>query len=304
VLLASGPDDQVVVVDDGSQDSPKAACPKDGRITWLEQGPLGIAAALETGRRECIHPYIARMDIDDLTLPGRVEVQTAILDDCPNVAVVGGRAEIFREDGVSNEGMRRYVDWVNGLENLHAALLVESPIFHPAVMMRAESIAAVGGYRAGDFPEDYDLWLRLVQAGFKLAAVPNTVVRIRDRPGRLTRTDARYRMAAFEGLKRDWLQANVLKKTRRVVVWGAGKSGRRWLRWLLAEGYDVVAVIDDFVGTERQGIPVFRPSALSSLELECLFVAVGARGARSTIRGQLHGLRPDLIEGVNWWALA
>ena len=89
----------------------------------------------------------------------------------------------------------------------------------------------------------------------------------------------------------------------RVAVWGAGKTGRRWLRWLLAEGHIVVAVIDEFVGTERQGVPVLRPNQLKTLELDCLLVGVGARGARGVVREQIRTLRPDFTEGYDWWCL-
>jgi hypothetical protein len=34
-----------------------------------------------------------------------------------------------------------------------------------------------------------------------------------------------------------------------------------------------------------------------------LLVAVGAHGARNQIRNELATLRPDLVEGHNWWAL-
>ena len=33
-------------------------------------------------------------------------------------------------------------------------------------------------------------------------------------------------------------------------------------------------------------------------------LAVGARGAGSEIRGILQRVRPDLIEGIHWWAVA
>ena len=38
-------------------------------------------------------------------------------------------------------------------------------------------------------------------------------------------------------------------------------------------------------------------------DLDMLLVAVGARGARNHIRNELATLRPDLVEGHNWWAL-
>ena len=45
------------------------------------------------------------------------------------------------------------------------------------------------------------------------------------------------------------------------------------------------------------------PAALLDLDLDTLLVAVGARGARNQIRNELATLRPDLVEGHNWWAL-
>lgn len=296
--------DEVVVVDDGSRNEPQGACFQDSRVRLIRQRALGIVEALERGRKVCKHPYIARLDADDVVLPGRLLKQVRVLDEHPNVAVVGGQARMIRDDGPVPEGMRRYVDWVNGLQDLHSQLLVESPLFHPAVLMRASAVEGVGGYRGGDLPEDYDLWLRLVSAGHRIMAVEREVVQLRDRPDRLTRTDSRYSAASFMRVKQEWLSAGPLSNTRRVALWGAGKTGRRWLRWLLAQGHTVPVVIDVHHRTERQGVPVFGASVLPDLDVELLLVAVGARGARDIIRAEIEVLRPEWKEGVDWWALA
>ena len=44
-------------------------------------------------------------------------------------------------------------------------------------------------------------------------------------------------------------------------------------------------------------------ATLLDLDLDMLLVAVGARGARNQIRNELATLRPDLVQGHNWWAL-
>lgn len=298
-----GEGDEVVVVDDGSVVAPDKTLPPHPALRVLHRPRLGIIAALEYGRAQCSNPFIARLDADDVALPGRIAAQRRWLMDHPNAAAVGGRAEMRAIGGDLSEGMQRYVDWVNGLEDLHAQLLVESPLFHPAVTMRASAVDAVGGYRDVGLPEDYDLWLRLVNEGYSIGSVEETVVQLRDHPGRLTRTHARYSRAAFDRAKQAWLRAGAFSAQRRVAVWGAGRTGRRWVRWLSEQGHAVVAVIDPFQGTSRQGVPVLSPDCLAELEVDALLVAVGVPGARSRIRHLIHLSRPRWREGVDWWAV-
>jgi glycosyltransferase involved in cell wall biosynthesis len=302
-LAECGADDEIIVVDDGSVDSPEQVLPRDARIALIRQPAQGIAAALERGRAACRGEWIARLDADDEALPGRISAQTRVLAADPRLAVVGGRAELVRDDGAVPEGMARYAAWVNSLEDLHRELLVESPLFHPAVLMRAEAIAQVGGYRSGDLPEDYDLWLRLVAAGWRLGAVDEVVVRLRDREDRLTRTDPRYRQAAFEQVKREFLAATSLASPKRVAVWGAGRTGRRWIKWLLGQGHTVPGIIDIGTAQSRSGILVSSPDSLAQLEMDLLIVAVGVRGAREQIRAEIEARRPALKEGQDWWAV-
>lgn len=303
-LADSLPGDELVVVDDGSAEDPARVLPQDPRVRLLRQPALGIVAALEHGRRACAAPLLARLDCDDLVLPGRLAVQRAIFAAEPGVAAVGGQARSIADTGVVPEGMRRYVAWVNGLDDPHRELLVESPMFHPATTLRASAVEAVGGYRQGDFPEDYDLFLRLSAAGHRLVNVRQEVLAWRDRPGRLTRTDPRYARPAFVPLKRAWLSAGPLASPRRVVVWGANKTGRPWIRWLLNEGHDVPFVVDVAPFVSRHGRPVLPPEAIADARLDLLLVAVGQRGARDEIRARIAELRPELVEGRDWFAVS
>ena len=302
-LTECGNEDEVVLVTDGSVDGAVEALPPHPKLRTLHQSKQGLVAALEYGRRECRGQYIARLDADDIARPGRLDHQIAALDTDSSLAAVGGRATLFTDRGPAPKGMQLYVDWVNNLDDPHREILVESPLLHPAVTFRAAQIEHAGGYRSGEIPEDYDLWLRLVADGFRIANVPHEVVSIRDHSGRLTRTDSRYSRTAFNICRRDFLQTTVLAEPRRVVLWAGVRGGRPWLRWLKTGGHRVIAVIDITKSTVRSDVPVLPPAALPDLDLDMLLVAVGARGARDRIRNELAILRPDLVEGHNWWAL-
>ena len=295
---------EIVVVDDRSTDGSSELLDRlareDTRVRVITSpSPGGIVAALNAGLRAARAPLVARMDADDLCSPRRLEVQERWMVGHAYLGAVGCLVEIFSE-GRLGGGMEIYQEWLNCSKTpteLEREIFVESPLCHPSVMFRADSVAEVGEYRSFDGPEDYDLWLRLRAAGWGLAKVPEVLFRWRDRPDRLTRTDPRYRREAFERLKLDHLLP-LLPKSRRIGIWGAGSSGKRWARLLSSAGVEVEFHIDvdpRKIGGTVRGAPVLGVDQLPDPRGSYLLVAVGAPGARELIRGHLssHG----------WWEL-
>ena len=313
---------ELVVVDDGSEDDTaerlRAWQERDQRVRLLSRPRSGLVPALEAGRSQCRGRFIARMDADDISCAQRLERQLPLLRADAGLAVVDGQVSLFRDHGPVPEGMRVHEAWINAIiepEAFERALSIESPVVHPAATFRRAAVEAIGGYRSearcpgfgtGPVPEDYDLWLRLHAAGWRFRKVPEVLVRMRDRPERLTRTHPAYSRQAFRRARALWLSSTVLDQPRRVVVWGAGKEGRPWIRWLLAMGHEVVAVVDidpRKIGSVRQGVPIVEPAALPRLQAEICLVAVAARGARSLIRAAIAQLRPGWREGVELFFL-
>ena len=313
LLDQTDPDHEIVLVDDGSTDATGAIAARlaheDARVRVVGLPPTGIVGALNAGLEACRGTYVARMDADDRCDPRRLERQIPLLEGDPGLGVVDARLRLFRDGDDVPEGMRLYAEWINRMiepEDFDREILVESPIVHPAATFRRDVVVGLGGYRDGPFPEDYDLWLRLHAAGWRLRKVPEVLIEVRDRPERLTRVDPRYGKDAFRRARMGWLAATVLARPRRVALWGAGKEGGPWRRWLLAQGHTVVVVVDVAqrrLGGTRDGIPVVAPDALAGVDAELCLVAVGARGARAEIRAELARVRPDWTEGRHWWAL-
>jgi hypothetical protein len=189
--------------------------------------------------------------------------------------------------------MARYAAWLNGLvtpELVARDLLVESPLVHPASVIRAGALAAAGGWRDGPFPEDYDLWLRLSAAGGRLTNIPRVLLRWRESAHRLTRTDPRYALERHVALKCAFLARHVLAGRTEVALWGAGDTGRAFADALAAEGIRVSLFLEvdrKKIGRTVRGAPVVSYEEARRARGIPLLVAVGAPGARDLIRAEL-----------------
>jgi hypothetical protein len=286
----------LIAVDDGSTDATAAVldrlAARDRRLRVLRAPGEGIALALDRALTASDSELVARMDADDVAWPDRLEAQVEALDADPRLAVVGARVRLFPRSQV-RDGMRRYVGWLNGLvtpEQVARDLFVEAPLCHPATLLRRRALAAVGGWRAGDFPEDYDLWLRLAAQGSLMANLPRTLLDWREGPARLTRTDPRYGLDRHVALKCGALAGGPLRGVAEVALWGAGETGRTFADGLLRVGIRVVAFVEvdrKKVGRTIRGAPVHSFEEVERLRGVPLLVAVGAPGARQLIRAEL-----------------
>jgi len=286
----------LVAVDDGSRDGTAAILAKlaerDRRVVVVRGPGEGIAGALNRGLARCDADVVVRMDADDVAHPRRIEVQLAALAADPSLAAVGSRVRLFPRDEVAG-GMARYAAWLNGLvtpDLVARDLLVEAPLVHPAAAIRRRALGEAGGWRDGDFPEDYDLWLRLSAAGHRLSNVPETLLDWRESPGRLTRTDGRYALDRHVALKAAWLVGGPLADRREVALWGAGQTGRAFARALSVHGVSVVLFLEvdpRKIGRTILGAPVHSYEEAERARGLPILVAVGAPGAREPIRAEL-----------------
>jgi glycosyltransferase involved in cell wall biosynthesis len=291
---------ECVLVDHGSTDASRAyacdAARRDPRFRLIAANGA-FAAALNRGVAAARAPLIARFDADDLAHPRRLERQCGLLDSDPSLALASCLVECFPAADLQ-PGMRRYERWLNGLrtpEAIRNALFVESPLVHPSIVVRRAALDAVGGYREFDGPEDYDLWLRLLLAGYDAAKVPEVLHYWRESPRRLSRVDTRYRRRRFLLTKLHHFPTAVPPGTP-LQIWGAGVTGRSWARHLQARGYRVQRLIDVDAhrwGRRIAGVEVHPPHAPERRH-GFLLAAAGAVGARACLENWLRqcGLRP------------
>ena len=303
-------DHEVVAVDDGSTDGSgeilEAWSREDPRVRVARTPARGLVAALNTASGLARAGYLARMDADDVAHPERLALQAARLAEDPATAILGCRVRLVGGARAGNAGMRAYVRWLNGLvdhETIARDLLVESPLAHPSVMMRATALRALRGYRDFDGPEDYDLWLRAWGAGLRFAKLERSLLLWRDGPRRLTRRDPRYAADRFLALKVGALLAGPLRGERKVVIWGAGPIGKTWARALGNKRVAAfVEVAPRRIGQTIHGAPVVEVAAAPRFSGCLHLAAVGRPGARERIRQEARRL--GLLEGRDLVAVA
>lgn len=207
-LRALPSDGELFVYDDGSTDETLREIDKvtDKRLHVVQgKGNIGVSGALNLLLASTDSDYVARMDADDLTLPGRFSAQLSAVQGEADV-VFGGIINF----GKDIRGLRP--SWPHKLspEVMALALLVSNPVAHSTMFAKRERLASAGGYR-GCRAEDYDFWLRLAANGTQLVRLARPVVAYRHHSGQVTSARGWFEMAFREGEVQESLQALSMK---------------------------------------------------------------------------------------------
>lgn len=165
-------------------------------VRLKENGGLGNALAI--GLTKCKCEIVARMDSDDISADCRCQEQLHIMG-TGNVAIVGSNIVEFESD-IANEKAIRSVPETN--EEIRQFARRRNPFNHPSVMFRKDAVLKVGNYQDCKGFEDYYLWIRLLNAGYKGYNIQKNLVYMRTDEGMYERRgNASY---AWNALKARW----------------------------------------------------------------------------------------------------
>lgn len=241
---------EAVVVDDGTPDDlvdALAPFDRDPRIRLLQTDNAGVSAARNHGLHHARAPLIALLDGDDRYRPDYLATMTAALADDPALGFVTCDAVYF---GATRRDGRLFSEFSpqSGQPTLDDVLRRRFNIFIGCTIRR-EAIEDVGGFDASlRAAEDLDLWIRLIERGWRCGYVAQPLADYRRRPeslsadtGQLLRAAAAvYRGAAqrLDGSPEGRIAEEMLRATEREMAWEQGDAFVRAGR--VREGLDLL----------------------------------------------------------------
>lgn len=170
ILAQEGVSLEFIIVDDGSTDrSPeilKEYAGRDNRIRIISQENRGLTKALIKGCAASTAAYIARQDVGDASLPGRLRSQFDFIRRNNAIAFVSCGTRML---GPANEYLYEITQSTEEATSRLRTLdirEIRGPSMHGSVMFSRETYEKVGGYRSDFyFAQDLDLWIRMAELG-------------------------------------------------------------------------------------------------------------------------------------------
>jgi len=206
-------DFEFIIIDDGSQDGSYDVVSKfkDPRIRLIRQTNHGLVSVLNKGVRLARAELVARQDADDISLPNRLKKELGWISADQKRAVVSTffkyvDHKTLKPTGITITSVTKHLD-------IARHMYFDNPIGHGAALIRKRAIVDVGGYSDNYGPnEDYDLWRRIVAAGWEVGLIPEVYYLYRLSPGGISSTNQEAQHRLFAKLVKDIWQGPIYAK--------------------------------------------------------------------------------------------
>lgn len=169
ILNQTHKDIEFIIIDDGSNDNTfikiKKWADREKKIEIIKNPTnIGLTKSLNKAIKICQGVFIARQDVDDVSLPFRLEKQIGFLLKNQDFAFCGCNS--LRKQN-KNQNLIFNFEYNEILKNL----IVENCFIHPSILIRTSILKEYGIYdESFYYGQDYELWCRFIYK-YKLKAI-------------------------------------------------------------------------------------------------------------------------------------
>lgn len=178
-------DYELIIIDDCSKDSTAEIISSysDNRIKYIRnQVNLGQTPSLNIGLKSARAKYIARIDADDIYLPGKLSKQFEFMEKNKNIVVCGTNGYKIDENGKVIGKLKVPQE----PKDISFHLFYGSPMIHVSVLMRKSPIIEIGGYdEKYPYCADFALWSKLIKKKYQICNLPYELIQFRTFKGSL-----------------------------------------------------------------------------------------------------------------------
>lgn len=172
---------ELIIIDDGSQDNSvqkildiQILCKsRFTRFEFRHRPNKGLCATLNEALEWCQGKYVSIFASDDIMYPHKSSIQVKFLEDNSNITAVFGNMQYFNDNSLLKRTN------IPAKEYSFQDVLLHNPLLAPTYMGHLSAIKKVNGYDESIMIEDWYMWLKLLDHGFRIQTIEDVLVKYR-----------------------------------------------------------------------------------------------------------------------------
>lgn len=164
---------ELIIIDDGSNDNSVEviqqmipACEERFvRFEFRYRPNKGLSSTLNESIKWCKGAYFFALASDDIVYPTIISKEVALLGkrlDC-------GMCHTHAESVYVKPNTKKTI--IESHEFTFQQLIIKNRVYAPTVMIRMSVVRELGGFDESLYMEDWDMWLRILDAGYKICFI-------------------------------------------------------------------------------------------------------------------------------------
>ena len=196
---------ELIVVNDGSEDDTAEVIRRFGdRIRYMEKANGGKASAVNLGLKYVTGDYVWILDDDDIGLPSKLELHAAQFAEDPDLKFVYTGYE-FIEGERSDLPVRSFDARMPPIGDMVMYLFGRFELCSPTVVAHRMCYDRVGCFDERLIRgQDYDMWIRMIRAGFTIGIIKQPTLRCRMHEGDRGSASDRFSASDIARKNRIW----------------------------------------------------------------------------------------------------